>query len=307
MSQIVSLGSINLDLQSRITQWPRTGETLLATDFLRVGGGKAANVALFAKRLGCQATAVGRVGGDVLAEEALAPLRRAGVHLSVTRAPGQSTAVSMIHVGPGGEKMIVLASNANDDWDEQAESEAVAAVQTADDGSILVVDMEVSPGVVGRALHAARARDFRIVVDPSPFDRVCRDALAQVDVVTPNAAEAEGLTRIHIDSGRAAEQAARALVGQGARAAVVRLADGGCAIASGESSTSLSAPRVDAVDKTGAGDAFVGALAVGMLEHRSLPDAARLGMAAAAYSVGHYGSQASYPTRAQLDATLAAM
>lgn len=202
---LLAVGSINMDVQVRTDRWPDPGETLLARDFLMTGGGKAANVAFLARRLGRPARLFGHVGDDVLADQALRSLERAGVDLAgVTRVEGVATALSMIVVRPDGEKAIILAPNANDAWNDDDADAVAAAIGNAPQGSVLVVDLEVPEDVVRRAVEAARraAREhgFRVVLDPSPADRMPDDLYALVDVITPNPSEARTLTGIEIRS-----------------------------------------------------------------------------------------------------------
>src|SRR5437763_1516636 len=114
---VLSLGSVNVDFQVRTDRWPGPGETLLGREFVMVGGGKAANVAVLARRLGWDARLIARVGDDLLADHALRPLQEGGVDLqAVQRVRGQATGVALIDVRPDGEKASVLAANANDAW-----------------------------------------------------------------------------------------------------------------------------------------------------------------------------------------------
>ena len=148
---------------------PQAGETLLATHFTRLGGGKAANRACLAHRLGHATRLLARVGADDLQAQALAPLRRAGIDLSgVTEAEGAATAVSMIAVPPGGKKTVILANNANEAWDDTAIAAAVAAIETAPRGSVLSADCEITPEAVRRRITAAHDNRLRIVLDPAP-------------------------------------------------------------------------------------------------------------------------------------------
>lgn len=302
---ILSLGSVNADFQVRVDEPIEEGRTLIATDFRRLGGGKAANVAFLAGRLGHRAKLLARVGDDGLAEQALAPLREAGVDLGhVSTAEGHPTAVSMIAVPPDGKKSILLALNANDAWDEPAILDATGAIGKAPDGSILVADYEVPPGLVARAAHAARERGFALVIDPSPADRVDRDVLARAQAVTANPKETQILTGIEVDGVEAACRAARELAGLGTAIVCVKLRDGGCVLAHDGRLDLIPAPEVEPVDSTGAGDAFAGALAVALLEKRPPRDAACFAVAASSLAVTAYGSQPAYPSRARIEALL---
>lgn len=308
MGEVLSLGSVNVDVQVRAERPPEAGETLLATEFLLQGGGKAANVAVTARRLGARARVFGRIGTDWLGHIALLPLQREGVDISDVRVvEGASTAVSVIVVGRDGQKGIVLASNANERWtiSDAREVERTFFDLDASERYVLVVDLEVPPRIVLPAMRAARSRSIPIVLDPSPASRVDDEMLALADVITPNASEAEALTSIRVASLADAARAAEHLLVRGASAALVKVHDGGCVAMSREHALEVRAPKVRVVDKTGAGDAFAGALATALVEGRGLSEAARFAVAAATHAVGRWGSQAAYADRAELDGLLA--
>lgn len=299
---LYALGSINLDFQVRAERWPESGETLFVSDYLRVSGGKAANRAFIARKLGHPAVLLGRVGDDDLGVEALRPLRAAGVQVAgvaVTR--NTPTGVSMIVVRPDGDKTILLAPNANTAFKDSDEHSVVDALRHAPAGSVVSLDLEISEFVVRLALHEARRRNLCILLDPSPADNMRDDFYEYADWVTPNHTEAHRLTDVEVTDTETAWQAAQALVDRGARGACVKLADGGCVGIRGEERFAVSAARVNIVDKTGAGDAFAGGLAVAALEQQSTAAALRFAVAASTLAVTAYGSQAAYPDRNQLE------
>jgi len=300
---LLSLGSINADFQVRVPESPGTSETLLATDFARLGGGKAANVAFLARKLGHPALLLGRTGDDELREQALKPLRAAGVDLAgVSVAPGIATAVSMIAVPPDGKKSIILAGNANDAWDESALRDVLEYIRTAPDGSLLVADYEVAPELVARAVDVARQRDLRIVLDPSPAARAVPEILGRATALSPNAAEAQEITGVTIDDADSAAEAATRLADFGAEIVCVKLSDGGCVLRHAGQATHIAALPVEVVDSTGAGDAFTGALAIALLEGQPPLQAALFAAAASHLAVTAYGSQEAYLPRDRLDA-----
>jgi len=304
-SFVLSLGSINVDFQVRADGWPEQSETSIAGDFLMASGGKGANVAFIASRLGASARLVGRVGDDPLADVALAPLGRAGIDLSrVARSPHTPTGVSMIVVKQDGDKTIVLAPNANMSWEPGAERDVREAVQSAPEGAIVAVDLEIPPALARAGLQAARARGLTTVLDPSPGDAVTDELLALADYVTPNSRETERLTGIQARSEADAIAAGRKLLQRGVRAACVKLSDGGVVCVSGDGSQTVRSPRVEVVDKTGAGDAFAGALCTLLGEGRPLRECLRGAVAASALALTRYGSQAAYPSREKLDGFL---
>jgi ribokinase len=299
---LLSLGSINADFQVRIGRLPDTGETLLAGDFVRLAGGKATNVALLAQRLGVPARLFGRTGDDALREQALAPLRDAGLDLAgVSIAAGCATAVAMIAVLPDGKKRIILANNANDAWQDEDVRRVIAAIDEGSPGSAIVADYEVTPAVGKNVVVAAAKRGPLVVIDPSPANRVDRETLKYATVVTPNPVEAEGLTGIKVGSVESAAAAARRLIAGGAGSICVKFADGGCLVADRNGAWAIAPVPVPVSDTTGAGDAFAGALAVRLMEQQPLIEAAAFAAAASHLAVTAYGSQAGYPPRQQIE------
>lgn len=298
---IISIGSVNADFQVRVDQEAGSTTTMLAHHFVRLSGGKAANVAFLARRLDAPATLIARVGKDDLQEQALRPLQEKGVDISnVRKVEGASTGVSMIAVPPNGKKFIMLASNANDLWEKEDGDLVRQLIEKAPSGSVLVIDYEISAFIVEVAINAAAERGFSVILDPSPTNRVNKSLYPKIDYLVPDASETEQLTGILPDSIEKAVKAARLLVQNGIRTAMVKLDEGGCVVVS--SGTTLHVPPVpvEVTDTTGAGDAFAGALAVAVLEKQSLSDSACYATAASLATVSAYGSQPAYPSRDRL-------
>ncbi|WNM56635.1 ribokinase [Candidatus Nitrospira allomarina] len=304
-ARIISLGSVNVDIQLRADRWPEAGETLLGQDFLMAGGGKAANVAWLARNLGIEAQLIARIGSDSLQEIALHPLRTLGVDLSTIRSiKNESTGVSVIMVQPNGRKGIIMAPNANAVWSEEDEEFVKNAIHTAPTGSVLSVDLEVPLPIVKQAVRQAEECGMVIVLDPSPSERLDEELLKSGCYLTPNQSEAQRLTKIPIENHDHALEAASRIRQHGNKGVCVKLGTGGCAIATADDQFVISAPEVHAVDTTGAGDAFAGAFSVAMLEHQPPEQAAVYAVAASTHAVTGYGSQSSYPTRRQIESLL---
>lgn len=298
---VFSLGSVNADFQVRVERRPEVSETLLASDFRRFGGGKAANVAYFTRRLGHEVRLFGHVGDDDLAWQALAPLRDIGVDLSgITQVTGNATGVAMVMVPPDGKKGIVLAANANQAWTNKDAAGVVREIDAAPANTVLVLDCEIPVFVLERAVEAAGRRGFSTVLDPSPADRVSDRLIAGVDMIVPNASEAGQLTGVQCDDVDSAVRAGRRLLERGAAAACIKLLDGGCVLVEQGRVTHVGAVPVEVVDTTGAGDAFAGALAVALAERRPSIEAVRFAVAATHLAVTAYGSQNALPVREQI-------
>jgi ribokinase len=303
---ILSLGSLNLDLKARVDCWPLLGESLPARDFLAVGGGKAANAALMARKLGAASVLLARMGDDVFGRMALEPLEQVGVELRhVRQVAGESTGVALIAVGPEGQKTMLFVPNANANWSSEDAAFAEAAVHQASSGSVLVFDLEVPADVASAIARAAREKGFAVVLDPSSPRKMKSQLYGLCDCITPNSEEASVLAGFPVVTPQDALRAGEAIRDRGVRTVFIKLQEGGCVMVDDSASRWVQAPRVKAVDKVGAGDAFAGALATGILAGMSLAEAGRLAVAAATAAVTHYGGPAAYPDRAEVERILA--
>lgn len=182
--------------------------------------------------------------------------------------------------------------------DDQLVQEVLKA---APNGSVLITNLEIPVDIVKRAIRCAKTYGMPVILDPSPADRVDQELLESGSYLTPNQSEAQRLTHTTIESHDQAMETAYRLLTWGSQGVCVKLEHGGCAVVSVNEHCLISAPVVQPIDTTGAGDAFAGALSIGLLEKRSLLFAARFAVAAAAYAVVGYGSHPSYPSRSQIE------
>lgn len=293
---VVVFGSINLDLIFPFAALPAAGETVLTPDIRIEPGGKGANQALAAARDGASVTLVGAVGGDSLAADALVLLRAAGVDLSRAVTTDRATGCAAIFVDREGRNAIGVGSGAN---------LAARADQLEDGlltpGATLVLQMEVAPEETTMLIRRARARGARIVLNLAPAAPLDTDALRMVDVLVLNEGEAAWL----------AGTLGCASDADGLRTAldvtVVRtLGERGAEAAHPGGVLRMPAPRVDAIDTTGAGDCFTGVLAAGLDRGLALAPALARATAAASLCCTRWGSQATMPEAAQTDAMLTA-
>jgi len=277
---IVVLGSANADLVVEVDRRPAAGETVLGSDTAVLPGGKGANTAVAAARLGAEVAFLGAVGNDAYGELLIDSLRAAGVDTSLVRRGERPTGIAYITVTPDGENSIVVSPGANSALTEE----------DVDLGNpeVLVVSLEVPVAVVSHAIERAAAQGIRSVVNLSP---VARLSLSTVDTLVVNEHEASWL---------AGKPEPRRLLDLGPRAAVVTLGAKGCAIAFADELHEIPAPQVDPVDTTGAGDAFTGALAAGLAAGADLVTAAERAVRVAAISVTRRGAQPSYPVASEL-------
>ena len=293
--RVVVVASINVDLVVAVQRLPAAGETVAGGRFARHGGGKGANQAVAAARLGADVAVVGAVGDDDLGEEALAGLEAEGIDVGgVARLEGVPTGVAAIVVDAAGENQIAVASGANAQLDPMSVQRAVADRLGAGRGVVLL-GHEVPSGAVAAGARAAAAAGWMVVLNPAPARPLDADVLAAHPLLTPNRAEA-----CELAGNDDADAAARALAARTGAPVLVTLGGDGALLADGEGVQRLPTPRVQVVDTTGAGDTVNGALAVELAGGRSLPDAARFALAAAARSTTAPGARGGMPRRDEL-------
>ncbi|MCC9138330.1 ribokinase [Pontibacter silvestris] len=303
---LLSLGSVNKDIQVRADRWPEPDETLMAKDLLTISGGKAANRAYIASKLGAPSILLARLGDDNEAEEALGPLREIGVNLDHTkRLQNQRTGLAMITVRPDGKKTIIAAGNANSNWEAGSADEVERVILEAPSNSVLTLDLEIPASVVKKALEAARKRDFWVVFDPSPTSQVKEEYYELADFMTPDLTEAERLVGFNIETKEDGFNACEAILKKGARHALLKMGDKGYIMITDGKSTHLPAPDVQVTDTTGAGDAFAGAFGFALWDGQTPADAMRFAAVASSLAVETYGSQPAYPDRNAIENKLA--
>jgi len=301
---LVVAGSLNMDFVVSVDRLPVPGETVLGRDFQMIPGGKGANQACAAGKLGAGAVAVrmiGRVGYDVFADHLKASLAAAGVDVSAVHASrSQPTGVALIWVDRRGQNSIVVASGAN---------HALAAADVEDmrhvfrGASLALFQLETPLDTVSAALALAREEGLRTMLDPAPAQPLSADLLARVDILTPNENEALMLlgrppARVSCDK---APELAASLRKLGPRSVVLKLGDQGSYYSGDSGSFHTPAFPVAVRDTTAAGDTFNAALAVALAEGQPMERAVLFANAAAGISVTRAGAQASAPTRAEVD------
>ena len=298
---IVVLGGINMDLIGIAPRLPAPGETVRGERFYTAPGGKGANQAVAAARLGARVRMVGRVGQDVFGPQLLDGLRDEGIDVSaVATDRDHSSGIAIILLDARRQNHIVAIYGANTECDEVQVSAVEAAVEDADS---LLLQLEVPLPVSLAAAEAAKRLGVRVIWDPAPAAELPPEAYAATDVLTPNQIEAEALTGIAVRDAASAREAAHVLLARGA-AVVVKLGESGAYFASTEHSGHMPTFDVDVVDTIAAGDAFGGALAVALAEGRGLEEAVRWATAAGALAVTRPGAQEAMPHRAEVEALL---
>jgi ribokinase len=301
-TKIVVVGSSNMDLVVKTPRMPALGETILGGDFLMVPGGKGANQAVAAARLGAEVHLVARLGEDLFGRQSLANFERAGVETTyVTMTPDIASGVALITVDAGGNNVIVVAPGANG---VLSSADVKAARPELHAAGAVVAQLEVPLETVTCAAHLAYEAGVPFILDPAPAVALPPDLLKRVSVLTPNETEARILTGIEVKDESSARRAAQGLLDAGVQAAIVTMGSQGYLLADGTAMQFVRALAVEAVDATAAGDAFTGSLAVGLARGQSLRDAAVFASRVAALSVTKMGAQPSMPTREEVDASM---
>ncbi len=301
--EVVVLGGINMDLVTYSERFPGAGETVVGEQFLTYAGGKGANQAVAAARMGGRTAMVGRVGDDMFGPQLLDGLSAAGVEVSrIAVGPGETSGIAVISIDGSAQNRIVQVLGANATC---GEAEAARAIEAVANASVLMLQLEVLPEVSLIAARAARAAGNTVILDPGPVRPFPDEFYGLCNVITPNETEAEALVGFAIDGADAAKAAADALLSRGVDAAVVKLGAQGAFYATKGLSGIQPAFPVEAVDTVAAGDAFNGALAVCLAEGMLLPDSVRMACAAGALAVTTMGAQDSMPTRGAVEALLA--
>lgn len=304
--QIVVIGSLNADLVQKVERLPKPGETIAGGSLETFSGGKGANQAVAAGRMGARASMIGQVGDDSLSQILRKSLQAAGVDQTAVGVSNTSTGSAIILVFPDGENVIVIAPGANATVTPEVAAERL---QGLEQGAFLLSQLEIPIQSVERSLEVAKARGATTILDPAPARELSGDLLRHVDYLTPNETESATLLGdpgLDMEDGPAMERAAERILALGPQAVVLKLGARGCLIASAEGFHRVPGFKVEAVDTTAAGDVFNGAFATALAEGQAVPLAARFANAAAALSVTRPGAQDSVPAREAVDRFLRA-
>ena len=285
------VGSINADLTVNVGRHPTPGETLMGSGGGITAGGKGANQAVAAAKLGTSVVLVGAVGADANAEPAIALLRDAGVDLAHVEDVDDVTGLAVITVAAGGENTVLVVPGANALVGAELVQRHAAAIEAAE---LVLLQGEIPADGFARAVELARGR---VVVNLAPVVDVPREALLRADPLMANEHEAGlVLQQLGLDGAGTPEVLARRLLDAGFASVVLTLGSAGALVASGGELTHIESPNVDAVDTVGAGDAFAGAFCHRLLAGDSMVDAARFACRVGAFSVTRPGAQPSYPS-----------
>jgi ribokinase len=299
--QIVVVGSINMDLLALVRKRPGPGETVSGLEFEENPGGKGANQAVAAARLGASSVMVGCVGNDAIGQRLRDSLRENQVDISNVRTATKksiSSGVALITVDSSGENTIVVVPGANGDISPADVAAAEATLRSAD---AILVQLEIPLESVAAVFNVARRHGVRLILDPAPARDDLPDDMLDVDVLCPNSVEAQQLTGMAINSLADAESALRQLARRAVRLPIITLGAQGAIFVDDGEIHHVEGFAVDAVDATAAGDSFAGALAVALVEGQGNHAAVRFACAAGAIAASRRGAQQSMPSRQDVD------
>lgn len=297
--KICVVGSSMIDLISKVPRLPKLGETLVGRSFHLGYGGKGANQAVMAAKLGARVTMVNKVGRDVFGEGTLGNYREQGIDTThVMFDESRFSGVAPIFVDDNAQNFIVIVPGANLGLLPADVQKAAEVILAAD---ILICQLEILTETTLEAFRIAKSGNVRTILNPAPAASIPDELLQLSDICAPNETETELLTGQPVGTMAEAEAAARKLLPRGTRTVILTLGERGALLVDEDTVESIPAVKVDAVDPTGAGDAFIGSLAVFLGEGLSMSNAIRRANAVAALSVTRIGTQVSFPKRVEAD------
>lgn len=297
MSQIVVVGSSNTDMVAKTERMPMPGETVFG-EFVMAPGGKGANQAVAAARLGTEVTFIARIGNDVFGDLSFSNFEREGIRTDfIIRDSSTHSGVALIFVDAKGENSIVVAPGANG---RLAPEDVDRAQEALAKSKVLLLQLEIPLETVFHAASIAEKHDVKIILTPAPVRQLPTELLRLVDVLVPNETEAAALLNLPSECLIDNPQAAAGLLDLGVASAVVTLGSRGALIVTREGNQLVPAIPVKAVDTTAAGDAFTGALSVALARGENMRKAVEFAVAAAAVSVTRMGAQPSLPTESEV-------
>ena len=310
MLDVLVIGSLNADLVVRAPRFPQPGETISGDDLLTIPGGKGANQAVAAARQGAQVAMVGRVGSDSFGPFLVENLKSNNVDTSHILKTESATGTAIIVVDANGQNSIVLSAGANGNVNFQD-------VDSAPDAKILLLQFEIPMDVVLHAARRYKAKGTTVILNPAPACKIPEELLTLIDILIPNESELAALANMPVNDSASAELAAKELLERGVKTVIVTMGSKGALLVTGVQVTQVDTYKIDVVDTTAAGDAFIGGftskLLASSLESGSLlPDdiqqlaaglqsAVRYGCACGALAATKFGAQPSLPNKEEVE------
>lgn len=296
-NKLTVLGSINADHVISVPHFAKPGETLTGYGYHINYGGKGANQAVAAARLGAQVSLIGCIGDDDIGREMKRAFEKDGIDTqAIVSVSGETTGIAMIQVADSGENSIVISAGANAALNESLVEAFSRQIIEAD---YLLMQLETPLNAIIKAAKLAKQQGTRVVLNPAPAQPLPDELLAYVDIITPNETEAELLTGVTVTDEKSAVESARVFHAKGIPTVLITLGSKGVYVSEQGNGRIIAGFRVEAKDTTAAGDTFNGGLITALLEHKAMAEAIRFAHAAAAISVTRKGAQPSIPSRAE--------
>lgn len=303
MAKLCVVGSLNMDIVINSPKKPDMGQTLQGWGFITNPGGKGANQAVAALRLGAEVIMAGRVGEDSFGDTLIKGLKESGADVSYISRSGAPTGVAVITVVEG-DNYIILDAGANGTMDSKAAEAARGAIEAAD---MLLLQHEIPDECIESCINIAKAAGVPVMLNPAPAREVTDERLALLDLFTPNAGECEQITGLPCDTPEHAQIAAWSILAKGTERVAITLGAEGVVYGDKAGVRHMPAFKVKAVDTTAAGDAFCAALAVGLCGGMSYDKAVELASAAGALTVTKAGAQRALPTLKEVESFLSSL
>ena len=301
MKKICVLGSINMDLVTKTDAFPKAGQTVTGSEFQTFPGGKGANQAVAAGRLGARVLFLGKVGSDAFGDMALESLRAANVNVEYIKREDISTGTASITVNAQGENSIIVVPGANGLVDVDYVKENIMAI---DDADILMLQLEVPMETVEWAAEYAKSLGKLVILDPAPAVTLSEKLLSCCGIITPNETELAIITHTQVTDESGAIESARILLEQGIQTVVHKRGGKGAYLVTAAETAHVPGFKVAVKDTTAAGDSFNAGLAASLAKGHSLAESIRYANAMGAMSVTKMGAQSAMPTEAELEAFL---
>ena len=295
--QIVVIGSTNVDMVVKTDRHPVPGETRLGGIFFMNAGGKGANQAVAAARMGGKVTFVTKVGNDIFGQQSIAGFIKENINTDfVFVDDSSSTGTALIVVNREGENSIVVAPGAN----ARLLPQDINKINDLGEAGIILIQLEIPLETISAVVKKGKESNQKVIINPAPAQKLTDELLNGLFLITPNETEASLLTDISVEDDLTAREAARVFLDKGVKNVIITLGKKGAYFQNANLGLRINAPVVTAIDTTAAGDTFSGALAVAVTEKMSWEQAIKFAVAAASISVTRLGAQASIPYRSEI-------